>query len=308
MANTKVKTPADYIVSLNMNGMEGRMLHLEAPKKKRNILFIYGHHSSLERWWGLVQELHKYGTVTMPDLPGFGGMDTFYKIGQQPTLDNYADYLAAFIKLRYKNKKVTIVGLSFGFLVATRMLQRYPELEKRVDMLVSVVGFMHKDEFTFGKPRYWFYRTMPGIFRHRIPAFVFRNVFISSPVIRTFYAYTHNAKHKFRGIKPEQKKELMDFEVYLWHCNEVRTYMSTSKEMLTVNNCKVPVNLPVWHIAVPADNYFDNDKVERDMRIVFTDFHKATARIKNHAPTVIASAKEVAPFIPKKIRDALRQT
>src|SRR5882762_5267934 len=192
------RIPAKFLMSLNMNGMQGRMVHVPAPKgKTREILYVYGHHSSLERWWGLVQELNKYGAVTMPDLPGFGGMDTFFKIGQKPTLDAYADYLAAFIKLRYKNKKVTIAGLSFGFLVATRMLQRNPELIKKVDVLVSVVGFTHRDDFTFGKPRYMFYRYTAAFFSHRIPAIFFRNVILASPLIRAFYGRTHNAKHKF---------------------------------------------------------------------------------------------------------------
>src|SRR5438128_12108327 len=118
MPKTKPKNPQDYIEPLFMNGLQGRMLRLPAPKgKSRDILFVYGHHSSLERWWGVVQDLNQYGSVTMPDLPGFGGMQSLYKIGEEPTIDNLADYLAAFIKLRYKNKKITIAGLSFGFVV-----------------------------------------------------------------------------------------------------------------------------------------------------------------------------------------------
>ncbi len=67
-----VLDPADYIAPLNMNGMQGRMLRMPAPKSyKREILFIYGHHSSLERWFGFSQVLNRYGAVTMPDLPGF---------------------------------------------------------------------------------------------------------------------------------------------------------------------------------------------------------------------------------------------
>ena len=85
----------------------------------------------------------------MPDLPGFGGMDSFNSIGRTPTIDEYADYLAAFVKMRYRRKKVTIIGISFGFVVATRMLQRYPELASKVDIVVSIVGFMHKTDFLF---------------------------------------------------------------------------------------------------------------------------------------------------------------
>ena len=153
------QNPADYIVPLNMNGLQGRMLHLPAPKgKNREILLIYGHHSSLERWWGLAQVLNRYGAVTMPDLPGFGGMESFYKIGKKPSIDNLADYLAAFVKLRYKRRRVTIVGMSFGFVIATRMLQRFPDLVKKVDLMISIVGFAHRDDFIFSKTRYWLHR------------------------------------------------------------------------------------------------------------------------------------------------------
>src|SRR5581483_6795608 len=86
MANRTAQHPADYIVPLNMNGLQGRMLHLPAPAgRKREILLLYGHHSSLERWWGIAQVLNRYGAVTMPDLPGFGGMDSLYKIGRKPS-------------------------------------------------------------------------------------------------------------------------------------------------------------------------------------------------------------------------------
>jgi hypothetical protein len=65
------KNSADYILPLNMNGLEGRMLRLpDSNKTGREILFIYGQHSSLERWWGLAQALNTTGGVTMPDLPG----------------------------------------------------------------------------------------------------------------------------------------------------------------------------------------------------------------------------------------------
>ncbi len=129
---------ADYILPLNINGLQGRMLRLPSTgRKKREIMYIYGHHSSLERNFGVAEYLNKYGSVTVPDLPGFGGMDSFYKISKEPTLDNMADYLASFIKLRYKKQKFTLTGLSLGFMIITRMLQRYPEIAKQVDVLVS---------------------------------------------------------------------------------------------------------------------------------------------------------------------------
>jgi pimeloyl-ACP methyl ester carboxylesterase len=308
MPHDAPKDIADYIAPLNINGLEGRMLRVPAPKgKSAELLFVYGHHSTLERWWGLMQVLNRYGAVTMPDLPGFGGMDSFYKIGKKPTIDNLADYLAAFIKLRYRRRKVAIAGMSFGFVIVTRMLQRYPELLKKVTLLVSIVGFAHKDDFTFSKPRYYFYLGSTHVLSHRLPAAIFRHTALNTVILRTFYGHTHNAKNKFaEATTKADYKRLMDMEVRLWHDNDVRTWAFTSTQFLTFDNCKVQVKQPVWHVSAEADHYFDNHLVEQHMRVIFSDFHKAPINVKNHAPSVIADAKTAAALVPPSLRRALR--
>jgi len=201
-------SPADYIAPLDMNGLSGRMLHVPAPAgKKTEFLFIYGQHSSLERWWGLIQYIGRYGAVTAVDLPGLGGMDSFYTIGKKPTLDNFADYLAAFIKMRYKNKRVVVVGMSLGFAIVTRMLQRYPELKKNVSMLVSLVGLVHGDDFKIPPMLYFFFRSLATVMKFRVPALFFRYVCLNSWTLRTAYHRTPNAKHKFAAAKNAAEHE-----------------------------------------------------------------------------------------------------
>lgn len=310
MADKHVPVPADFIVPMNISGLEGRLLHLPIKNDhKREILFVYGHHSTLERWWGLMQALNEYGSVTMPDLPGFGGMDSFYKVGRKPTLDNMADYLAAFIKWRYKRKKVTIAGMSFGFLVATRMLQRFPELTNKVDMLVSIVGFAHHDDFIFSQTRYRFYRYGSGLFTGRISSKAFRYLGLNRYVLRAAYSRTNNAKHKFATVASQKEfDDMMDMEINLWHKNDVRTHWFTTVEMLTADNCSHgQIDLPVWHISTENDHFFDHTVVEQHMRIIFKDFHPAPAQMPNHAPSVIADAEAAAPLIPEVLRQALRQ-
>jgi pimeloyl-ACP methyl ester carboxylesterase len=296
---------ADYIEPLNMNGLQGRMLHMPSsnPSYSKEILVVYGHHALLERWWGLIQNFSGYGNVTMPDLPGFGGMDSFYKIGKRPTIDNLADYLASFIKLRYKRRRVAIVGISFGFVVATRMLQRYPELAKKVDFLVSALGFTRYDDFSFSRPRTQFYRALtrflclPGV-----PS-LYRLIALNPWVLRTAYARTHNAKKKFaQAGGPEQFEKMMEMEVVLWHVNDVKTHLFTSFEFLRVDNCKKQVDLPVWHICAKGDYYFDNHAVEQHMRIIFSEFNGIELDLASHAPSVIATKKESAIFLPPKLR------
>lgn len=306
MTEKAAKNAADYIVPLNMNGLSGRMLRLEPPKgKSREILFVYGHHSSLERWWGAVQDLNQYGGVTMPDLPGFGGMDSFYKIGQEPSIDALADYLASFIKLRFKRRRITIMGLSLGFVVVTRMLQNYPDIAKKVDLLVSVVGFAHREDFIFSKPRYWSYRLGAGLFAHRLPAFFFKNLALNPMVLKLAYGRTHNAQQKFEKATKEERKQLMDFEIHLWHANDLRTQMFTTVEFFTLDNCKKQVDLPVWHVSVDTDRYFDNEVVEQHMRVIYSDFHKIKAKMENHAPSVVADIKAASAMIPPKLRKIL---
>lgn len=309
MTDKKQPNPADYIVPMDINGLNGRMMRLPAPADhKREILFVYGHHSTLERWWGLIQGLNDYGAVTVPDLPGFGGMDSYYKIGQKPTLDALADYLASFVKLHYKRKRFTIAGLSFGFVVVTRMLQRHPDLVDKVDMLVSVVGFAHRDDFTFTSKRYNNYVRAAKFLSHKIPSIFFKNIALHPLVIKSVYAKTHNAQHKFKNVSKDEFQNLMDFEVHLWHANDARTHMSTSVEMLTVDNCHKKVDLPVWHVAVKGEKYFDNHRVEQHLRVIFSEFHKAVSELDNHAPSIIATKEDAAPLIPKKIREALSST
>jgi len=295
---------ADYIKPLNMNSLQGRMLTMPAPKgKKREILMVYGHHSSLERWFGLIQVFNKAGAVTVPDLPGFGGMDSFYKIGQKPTLDNMADYLAAFIKLRYKRRRITIVGMSYGFVVVTRMLQRFPELTKRVDLLVSLMGFAHKDDFLAKPKAYWFYRGVAALFAQPGASHFFQTVCLHPLVLRWVYTKLDHAK--FRGLSAEQDEQMLEVEIGLWRANDVRTHMYTMGSMLKLDNCTKRVNLPVWHIATKNDHFFDNQNVEQHMRVVFTDYESVDVDFTKHAPTVIADAKEAEPFVPPKLRKVM---
>jgi pimeloyl-ACP methyl ester carboxylesterase len=308
MAKPHTKQPTNFIVPLNINGLHGRMLNMPAPRgKKREILLVYGHHASLERLYGLAEALNDYGAVTMPDLPGFGGMDSFYKLGQKPTIDAMADYLAAFVKLRYRRKHLSILGISLGFVIVTRMLQRYPDLVKKVDLLVSGVGFSHRDDFIFTRKRNRFYTSVATVFTHKSASLFFRNVCLNPLILKLAYSKTRNAKEKFHGLTRDEKKAIMSFEIQLWHSNDVRTYMAMAKAFLTLDNCHHKVSLPVWHIRAENDRYFDNHSVEQHMRVIFSDFHGVKSQVKNHGPSIILDKSEAKNMLPPKIRQLLAE-
>ncbi len=308
MNKSTIQIPAEYVVPLNMNGLKGRMLRMPPPKnKKREVLLIYGHHASLERFYSFAQVINDNAGVTLPDLPGFGGMDSFFKIHEKPDIDTMADYLASFIKLRYKNQRFTVAAVSYGFTVVTRMLQRYPDIAQRVDLLISVVGFTNKEELLFTKTRYAFYYGLASFFKHKIPGAFFHNVILHPSVLRTFYSRTHNAKHKFIDLDTAAKAELTEFEIHLWRINEIRTYMTTTLTMLTIDNTQKKVSMPVWHIYVASDNYFNNELIDINMHKIFTDYKPVQAPIKHHMPNVTAGKADAATLFPKQIKQLLKR-
>ena len=295
-----------FISALAINGLRGRIAYIPRPGSPE-ILFVYGHHSNLERWQGIMQLLSQRRAVTMPDLPGFGGMDSLYKIGKPATLDNLADYLADFIRQRYKSdKRITIIGMSLGFVIVTRMLQRHPDLTAHVEKLVSLFGFAHKDDFILPPNRRNFFLWGSRVFAMPALANVYAALFLNRFVLSRAYHRTPNAREKFKDISPKQHQENMAFEIKLWQSNDLRTYMKTGTEFLTLDNTKAKINLPVYHIAVAADRYFNNSSVEKHLRQIFTNFYLlAELPNANHAPTFIANAKQAEVFIPPALLDAI---
>lgn len=299
---------SDFITPLVVHGMHGRVLHMPGPRTDSpEVMFVYGHHSSIERWIGIMHLLNTRCAVTMPDLPGFGGMDSLYKIGKPATLDNLADYLADFIKQRYtQGQRFTIIGMSLGFVVVTRMLQRHPELTKHVKKLVSLFGFSHKDDFVLPPNRRNFFLWGSRVFAQPGLSHAYRALFLNKHVLSRAYHKTPNAKEKFKNNTPEQQAENMAFEIKLWQESDLRTYMKTSTEFLTLDNTKVHVGLPVHHIAVAADRYFNNDVVEKHFRQIFLDFTLiAKLSNANHAPTFIATKQQAGALITPAVLDAI---
>jgi len=306
MAKKAPKNAADFIAPLNMNGLQGRMLHVPAPKNNnREILMIYGHHALIEPWWGLIENYYEYGAVTMPDLAGFGGMESFYKIGQKPTIDNFADYLAAFIRLRYKRRRVTIVGISFGFVIATRMLQRYPDLARKIDLLVSIVGFMHKDDFLFKSQTRKASRFLSRGFATLPVALFIRYVLLNRLVITTLYSRLPAGKRRLLDLEAAERDVMLDYDVRLWQVNDVRTHWWTTSEFLGLDNCITRINVPVWHVAAKHDHYFNNQIVEQHMLIVFNDYQQVYINSKAHTPGVLADKKGLSVLLPTRLRRVL---
>lgn len=286
-----------------MNGLEGRMMHMPAPKgKSRHILFIYGQHTVLEEQFNLVQVLNKYGSITAPDLPGFGGMQSFYKIGIEPSMNSLADYLAAFVKMRYRNRKVTIVASSFGFAVVTRMLQRFPELTKKVTMLVSIEGIVHHEELLLSRRSTRVLRWGASFFSNRLPAFVGNKLILRPTLVRAVYGIFENKQ----GDTVERKTRV-NTAVKVWMAGDFRTYMDTTISLLTLNLIEEKVNLPVYHIDITSDSNFDSHVVEQHLNIIYNKAVVFSSTFKGYGPDGAPNSKQASLIIPAKLKRLLAQ-
>lgn len=302
------KSYSSQITSIEINGLKGRMVALDPPKNKtREILLLYGHHSSIERMSGIADNLNKYGKVTIPDLPGFGGMDSFYKIGLKPTVDNHADYLASFIKLKYKNKKFTLISMSYSFLIVTRMLQKYPDITKQVDLLVSSVGFVHYDDFRLPKYQIAGLKVLSLILQYNPFAYLAKHTIFSEFSIKTFYRYLGVKHSKMQDAGDEKvKNKRIKTEVILWQINDVRTRMKTMHDCFNANLLDKQVNLPVHHVYVEDDRFFNNQIIEQHMRIIYKDFIGIKTDIVGHMPSIVATKQDADVFIPRELKKLLK--
>lgn len=309
MKQTEIDIPAKYVTSLHINGMRGRVLRIPAKKsvkKPANILLIYGHHSSIERMYSLASYLSAYGSITMPDLPGFGGMDSFYVINKKPSLDNMADYLATYIKLTYKNTPIVVCGMSYGFLVVTRMLQKYPDMTKQVLILVSLVGFSHRDDFSFSPAKHWLLATAAMLLSTAPLAFMAKHVALTRPFITLSYNLSARNHVKMKDASKEERNRRIRFEVYLWKCNDARTYFATSHDFLTVDITHTSAKLPLEHVAVKQDQYFNKKMVINHLKKIFLSVRVYTADLPNHAPTVISDELEASNLLPASLKRRLK--
>jgi pimeloyl-ACP methyl ester carboxylesterase len=297
------------IQPIEISALKGRMLRVVAPKaKKTEMLLLYGHHASLERMFGVAEALSRYAEVTMPDLPGFGGMDSFYSIGKKPTLDNFADYLYTFVKWRYKKRQFTIAATSFSFLVVTRMLDKYPEMKKQVQLIVCFMGFLHHDAFILSKKMQISGKIMGAMFSTK-PLAWFAKTFVLRKTLIT-YAYNRAAHTHAKMKDAEDEDELkrrVAFEVMLWTNNDIRTHMYTQRLMLRVNllDIRIP-DVSVHYVGTMNDHFFDMNIIEQHLKVVYKRCTFAFTSLKAHAPTVIATAEDAKSMLPPKTLKILR--
>lgn len=133
-----------YIIKqLTINGLSGRYLSPSRRAGKNIFLIVGDYKSSIEGLRPIVDLLSKRADVYGFDLPGIGGMESFYRVSRTPTLDNYADYLQSVIKLKFRGKRIVLVGVGSGFAVVTMYLQKTKTSNANIKSVINFGGISH---------------------------------------------------------------------------------------------------------------------------------------------------------------------
>jgi pimeloyl-ACP methyl ester carboxylesterase len=288
---------APMISPLTIQGMRGRMLVHPSRKSGagRTILYVYGIHGSLERFYGVINFLARFGRVVTPDLPGFGGMETFYKVGKTPTMDAYGDYVAEFIKQELPEGNITLIGLSLGFVVITRMLVRHPELNDRVDLVISAMGLADGRDLNIKPPAMWAIRTLLLLGQVRSLANTIQFFATRKWMLRLMYSGNNP---KMKALLPEERPGLIEFESYLWKCNDMQTYCVAMKQLFELRQPGAKVPLTVHHIETQNDHWLDTDAAEKHIGAVYQRLVLHDSKLIHHGGVAYAAESEAAEIIP----------
>ena len=288
---------ADMVHPLTVNRLRGRVMKHPSRKtgKGRTIVFVYGIHGSLERFYGVIHFLARFGTVTAPDLPGFGGMDSYYKIGLKPSLDRFADYLADFIERDLPEGKITLVGLSYGFVVLTRLLERHPQLVPRVDMTISLMGMVEGSDMAMSRASRITAETVMLLARAPITSSVFGYIVSREWMLQLMYPNSHP---KMKALPPGTRNDFIQFESYLWRCNDLKTWGTCLHELLNLHRPKERIPVTIHNISTKHDHWLNVPRAEAHMNEVFAKVISYSSSVSNHGGVAYEDESEAYDMIP----------
>ncbi len=301
--------PKNYISNISIGGLDGRMLTLPSQSKlKKEILLLYGMHSSLERMYSNAQFHSRYGNVIMPDMPGFGGMDSFYKINREPDLDSYADYLYTFIRTyKLEKKKIRIVAMSFGFLAMTRLLQRHPELTENIEFVISFVGFGRTSDFEYPIKDRTGTKLSIKFGSTKIGSQLIKILIFNKLSLRLMFAAFRFTNPKYKHENSTERKEATSMELDLWTKNDARTRFYTYGVLADFDLTKKQkkIGLIEYNLTTEEDQYFNAKRVKKTLKKLYATNHEHKANMPLHAPTIIGTEDDVAKIYPASVKKIL---
>ena len=116
------------------------------------------------------------------------------------------------------------------------------------------------------------------------------------------YNFAAQTNPKMKILSPEERPDMIDFEVILWQCNDPRTYMKTANIMLKINLTKQKIPAVLHHVSVSGEQYFDAETVNKNMHKIYSKLRVHKVKMHAHMPTVIEEPEQAGAVIPASIR------
>lgn len=298
-----------YIEPINLNGLTGRCLYIPSDQPKINIMFVIGMHSSMERMYPIAKYLSRFGNVIVPDLPGVGGMDSFYRINKPFSLDSYADYLYTFLKSKKLNGNTILVGMSFGFLIATRMMQKYPQSEKWFTKMVSFVGFSKNKDFKSYRSMKLYLQPIAWMFSRKIPSWLLQNTLYSSIGLNIMIPIMTLYNPKYKNVSSQEREASKRMEFDLWKSNDTRTRFALYDLFLNFNLTTVTrkISVPLFSIRANHDQYFDTKSVMTGLNLMYEKVVETEVKLKLHAPSIIDNERQIEDMFSDVFNEILNK-
>ena len=298
MKSRLLRTPNKYIMPLNVNSLRGNLYYKKNYSiTSKHLLYIPDLRSDIHTNFNVLQTLSAYGSVTAIDLPGIGGMESFYKIDRKPTIENYADYLSSLIRLRYKNKNIILVGQGFGFIVLTRMLQKNPNIAKQVRLVIAIDGIARFDDLSIDKKTRIYYRFI-GLLH--IIAQLLVSIGLKYHFLEKGIFNRSNKKDLFQNLLSTDTK----FANKSLHSNDLATHLYLLRRISMFDNCtSEQLDIPLWNIILD-DSSIDKEVNEQHLRIIYKRYYQSTPKIKYYDLFVV-NDKLMSSFINSKLKRLL---
>lgn len=254
--------------------------------------------------------LSRFGTVISPDLPGIGGMDSFYKVGRKFSIDNYAELLFEILKkekIDQKKQEVVLAGMSFGFIVSTRMLQLHPEAARWFSKVMCIGAFGRWSDFQRNLPRDRVLR-YAKIGNSAVGSFIIKTLFMRDWPLKLYFWFLRFRKNVKYDKKGQAYRDLVEMELSLWKENDTRTRFAIYKLFCTFDLTKPKtekIKTHVYSLFIPADQWVNAKRVHKTLRKLYKSVDEIPLDSKVHAPSVISSESEIEDMFGDSIAKVL---
>lgn len=269
----KIENTNNDVTLLRINGLAGHMLRLPSKTSRRELLLVYDMHMDIEAVRAFAKKLTRYGSVTVADMPGFGGMDSFYRIRRKPSIDNYAAYLASFIKLRFRTKRIIIVGIGVGGSIAVRALQKYPDVASKTNAVLLLGSLVERTDRNMSRGMRSLAKLGYRLLLLRPVSFVGSTVIMRGPFLRVALGLSNIQ------AAPMAKNEVTE-EDRLWRHEDLRTHLYLQKELLAQTIPAGQLRVPAFAVAINTPKDFDYTAWHEHLKVIFQDVEVVHSRRK----------------------------